>query len=154
MRRRDVLATITGVGTALVAGCSGRDENPDTDIETPDIEKPDFDILSKETGKDPQLSDVIASPVGIINKNHLSVIFYYDVADHSKEYTAHIRVDSDEDTNETSKQLKQVRDWYPGLDGLGIELPKGAEDTFMPTLSVTLLEDGEEVDVEEERIRL
>lgn len=153
MRRREAIAAIAGVGTAFIAGCTDSDADHDFGIDTPDIERPEVNLFSDETGKEPVLSQVAHSAPKFVGE--VAVFVWYDVADHSKDYSIQTRIETDDDKSEESKQLEQVRDRYPGFSGLGVELPDGAGDAFAgPNISVSLFEDGNEVDVAKERIRL
>lgn len=159
MRRREFLAAASAAGTALIAGCSESDESSDG-VDRPDFESPDIDLPSPgsddESQPDPELTEI----------NHLDIwrprepdvlafIISYDDVDHSKSYSINVKVGSGDSTNEGSVEMDTILDrWYPGKTGLSVSMPNEDDYSFSVPVTVSLYEEGEEVDVGEDSVML
>lgn len=148
MRRREALTGIAGVGMAFLAGCADTDTDHEFDIDTPDLEKPEFNVL---TAEEPKLTETSYQAFSLLDT--LAVYIRYDVRNHSHDYSVQVTVESEEATSETEFALQQVQGRYPGIGGSEIPIPEESDGFPSPSMTVSLLEDAGEVDFVERTLR-
>lgn len=157
MRRREALVAISGAVTTILSDYSEADSDPATDFSTSDIDSPSLG-LNDESASNPELTEVTHTEIWRPREpNVLAIFVSYGDVDHSKSYSIHAQVGSDDSANGGSVEMDRILDrWYPGRTGMVVPMPEEEADdySFSVPVTVTLFEGDEEVDVKEDLVML